>query len=513
MIPMPETYLPYADIRRCGLQVTFEMVDVDAAETAEAAVSDACEMAQITQTHDRTEHPSCRYASLEQDYWRLDGSFLLPEQEELPLQQTGWWSDKISGADGVFDTPPVLRFSWNADQSSVGFTVCFDDAGEQYASCFRLRAYDADGVILKDVLVENAAVRCELDAPVEHYRTVTLEFLRTHEPFRRARVTEVIFGLIKRFTQENTVSATLDYSFSPIGENLPTNELTLTIDNSDASWNMANPKGVYAYLQQTQPLDVSLTIGEDSVYMGRFYFTTASAEDNAMTAKITANDRVYWLDSIKCRLGSTGTWTLEQAARTVLETAGMDIPISMPVELGERVVRRALPKDCSCRDALRLLAQAAQCTCRMDRNGTLTFFDALQLDTASGFLDLNRMEESPRMKVASEINTVELTVPNEYDEDTDETVYTASDRRDGEPVQTAEYENAAAADDALTGWLLRFHKRRLSYTVTERGDPAKEPADIVSVSDSYGGRQDVLITRLKFNYDGGFSCETEGCGL
>lgn len=26
MIPMPETYLPYADIRRCGLQVTFEMV-------------------------------------------------------------------------------------------------------------------------------------------------------------------------------------------------------------------------------------------------------------------------------------------------------------------------------------------------------------------------------------------------------------------------------------------------------------------------------------------------------
>lgn len=89
MIPMPETYLPYADIRRCGLQVTFEMVDVDAAETAEAAVSDACEMAQITQTHDRTEHPSCRYASLEQDYWRLDGSFLLPEQEKLPLQQTG----------------------------------------------------------------------------------------------------------------------------------------------------------------------------------------------------------------------------------------------------------------------------------------------------------------------------------------------------------------------------------------------------------------------------------------
>ena len=232
-----------------------------------------------------------------------------------------------------------------------------------------------------------------------------------------------------------------------------------------------------------------------------------------MTAKITANDRVYWLDSIKCRLGSTGTWTLEQAVRTVLETAGMDIPISVPEELGERVVRRALPKDCSCRDALRLLAQAAQCTCRMDRNGTLVFFDALQLGTVSGFLDLNRMKEPPRMKVASEINTVELTVPNEYEEDTDETVYTASDRREGEPVQTAECENAAAADDALAGWLLRFHKRRLSYIVTERGDPAKEPADIVSVSDSYGGRQDVLITRLKFNYDGGLSCETEGCGL
>ena len=513
MISMPETYLPYADTRCCGLLVTFKMVDVDAAETAASAVSDACEMAQVAQTHDRTEHPSYRYASLEQDYWRLDGSFLLPEKEQLPIQQTGWWSKRISDAHGVFGAPPVLRFSWSVDQSSAGFTVCFDDAGEQYASRFRLRAYDADGVLLKDILVENAADRCELDAPVEHYRTVTFEFLQTHAPHRRVRVTEIIFGLIKRFTQENTVSATLDYSFSPIGESLPTNELTLTIDNSDASWNMSNPKGVYAYLQQTQPLDVSLTIGEYSVYMGRFYFTTASAEDNAMTAKITANDQVYWLDSIKCRLGSAGTWTLAQAVHAVLETAKMDIPISIPEDLGGRVIRRALSKDCSCRDALHILSQAAQCTCCMGRNGTLSFFDALQLNTASGFLDLNRMEEPPRMKVASEINTVELTIPNDYEENTAETVYTASDRRDGEPIQTAEYENAAATDDALARWMLRFHKRRLFYTVTERGDPAKEPADVISISDSYGGQRNVLITRLKFNYDGGLRCETEGCGL
>lgn len=177
------------------------------------------------------------------------------------------------------------------------------------------------------------------------------------------------------------------------------------------------------------------------------------------------------------------------------------------------MVRRALPKDGSCRDALRLLAQAARCTCRMDRNGVLTFFDVLQLDTASGFLDLNRMEDPPRMTVASEINTVELTVPNEYEEDTEETVYTASDRREGEPVQTVEYENVAAADGALAEWLLRFHKRRLSYAITERGDPAGEPADIRLVSDSYGGQRNVLITRQKFTFDGGLCCETEGCGL
>ena len=57
----------------------------------------------------------------------------------------------------------------------MGFTVCFDDAGEQYASRFRLRAYDANGVLLKDVLVENIADRCELDVPVEHYRTIIVD--------------------------------------------------------------------------------------------------------------------------------------------------------------------------------------------------------------------------------------------------------------------------------------------------------------------------------------------------
>ena len=200
-------------------------------------MSDACEMAQIPQTHDRTEHPSCRYASLEQDYWRLDGSFLLRSKKNCPRSRPGGGAISLGQTVFFYAARPSIFLECGSIQRGLHGS-CFDDAGEQYASRFRLRAYDADGVLLKNVLVENIADRCELDAPVEHYRTVTLEFLQTHAPFRRVRVTEVIFGLIKRFSQENTVSATLDYSFSPIGESLPTNELTLTIDNSDASWNI-----------------------------------------------------------------------------------------------------------------------------------------------------------------------------------------------------------------------------------------------------------------------------------
>ena len=112
--------------------------------------------------------------------------------------------------------------------------------------------------------------------------------------------------MVQYFDNDNTSGATLLYGVSPAAENLPTNELTITFDNTDAKYNMVSPSSIFAYLQQGQSLDAEIGIGLEYVNMGKFYFAKAQAQDGSMTAQITAYDRLYQLDKSICDIGTTG---------------------------------------------------------------------------------------------------------------------------------------------------------------------------------------------------------------
>ena len=116
------------------------------------------------------------------------------------------------------------------------------------------------------------------------------------------------------------------------------------------------------------------------------------------------------------------------------------------------------------------------------------------------------------MKVASEINTVELTIPNDYEENTAETVYTASDRRDGEPIQTAESKMLQRQTMLWQGGCCGFINADYSILSQNEVTPRKS-LQMSSPYLTHTADNTMLITRLKFNYDGGLRCETEGCGL
>ena len=119
MLETSKDYNPYSDTRKCGIIVTFEMVDIDAAETAIPSVTGECELSKAYQTHNHIEGMAKKYAVLERDFWKLDGTFVLPQKELVPNEQTGWWSDKISNAEGVFehdaDLKAIVRIRLNRD--------------------------------------------------------------------------------------------------------------------------------------------------------------------------------------------------------------------------------------------------------------------------------------------------------------------------------------------------------------------------------------------------------------
>jgi len=504
------TFAPYADARWADLQVQFRLVDNTAATDATPSATEA-DISQLAQTHDGIESMSARYATLETGGWPLDGTMEIMPNDTSGLQM-GFWS-VISGSDGIFTIPPTLTFTFVENHSSIGFTVIFDDKADWYPKEFIISAYDVSDVLLGTQTVECTSARQIVEMPVENYRKVVLQFTKTRVAHQRVRVSEIIFGIVQYFDKSNIAGGSLLYELSPTADNLPSNELTITIDNSDRKYNMINPNGVYAYLQQSQPLDIELGVGVSKygieyVNMGCFYFTESRAEDNAMTAEITAHDRFYSLDRSICRIGTTGTWTVSEAVAAVIADSGLPITTAIPSDIGLRTVNKCIPADTMHREALRLIAQAAMCTCYFNRDDELVFAE-IATGTPVDTLHNDNMSTVAKITVSERINTVELTVQDKY-ADT-ETVYTAANVGASETIQVWAVDNSLAYDgNSVAAWLLAMAQHRLVYEMHERGNPAREIMDTVTVYDAYGENRDAVITKEQYDFGDGLTAYTKG---
>ena len=131
-----------------------------------------------------------KLATLEQNYFLLDGSFELPD--ETDNGEVGWWSGEISDSNGAINQ--VLEFNFTEPQSSIGFTIAFDEKANQYATDFKIEVFDpSDSLVSEDIVVGNTLNRYISEMPVDGYKRVKITFTKTSQPFRRIRVSEVVW--------------------------------------------------------------------------------------------------------------------------------------------------------------------------------------------------------------------------------------------------------------------------------------------------------------------------------
>jgi hypothetical protein len=242
--------------------------------------------------------------------------------------------------------------------------------------------------------------------------------------------------------------------------------------------------------------------------MGEYYFTGATAEDNALTARITAHDKIYALDGKIYQGPPSESWAFNQAVSAVLAFGEVNLNYYMTGDIASRQISGTLPDNISCRETLRLLTQAARCSCYIGRDGVLRFFDPHETQEVVDVLDFDNMSAMPKISVDEKINVVELKVG--------ENIYTASNLGIDETVRVASYDNPLVLDEngSLTAaWLLALRQRRFLYKVLERGNPARDVSDSVVIHDPYGGIRAAVVTLQKYNFDGGLKCEVEAIGV
>lgn len=502
----------YPDTRWCAMRFRFEFIDQKAQEDASVVGSAQNEASQLPQVTDGITKQTAPFLSLEPNRWGLGHSFS-PLPNVIAEAQTGWITDALSREDCTFADAPYLQFDFTEPHSSIGFTIHFEEDTGCHATRFRMQVYDETGLCVTDEELENHSAVCVINKLSPDYQRVRFTFHELSRPIARLRIAEVLFGIVEEYMPDTIKEAALNYEVNPTAEALPSREAIVKIDNSSQRFNLINPAGVYAYLQQPQAFQISLGIGDskDTMeyrFMGEFYFVTASAEDSGLTAEIAAYDWFYWMDSSTFKDTATGEWTLSEAVQAILTSAGIGCTVVMDAAAAENKLRR-VTEAMSHREALRLAVQASCCTAYFDRESRLVITN-LTVGTPTDTLTSGNMETPPKVSMESAVNTVQLTT---HDDTTDEdVVFTASNILRGEMPQSKAVTNQMVTLEngpAVAQWLLSASQNRLTYSTKERGNPETELGDTVKIYDYFGANRNAVITKQKYTYSGGLKAESE----
>lgn len=163
-------------------------------------------------------------ATLEPGRWLLDGAFTLPPAT-VP-----YWSDNLSNDACVLSLAPVITLEFPAQYSSVGVSLIFDRATGEYCRKVNIKWYQGGALKeSKDFSPDGAFYFCQ--HTVTSWDKIIITLLETNLPYRRARLSEIVLGVHRRFGMDELRSVKLVNESDLAALTLPVSTLDWTLDS------------------------------------------------------------------------------------------------------------------------------------------------------------------------------------------------------------------------------------------------------------------------------------------
>jgi hypothetical protein len=403
----------YSPSRAADGKVIFQIVDTTAQGDASATVTSEAGMSKKDQIFNTNINPSGKYATFETNYWKLDGTFCLPPKSSESGFEVGWWSNLVSGADGMFSTPQVITVQFTADHTSIGLTVYFDMLADEYADSFAITAYDsANNVIYTVSVTGNINSKFVLEHTIQNYRKIVLTITKWAKAYRRARVAEISFGIVFDYTGNELVGMNCIEEIDTISSTVSSNEFKFTIDNSDKKFNLINPAGYYPALQRRQKIQPSIGIEKaNKVYeyvpLGVYYLTEWKSDEGTLTATFTGRDILDIMAQTTYRKVLYQTRSLYNLAVDIFTDAGIT-DYSIDIALQSITVTGCLPV-VSHREALQIIAIAGMSVVYSDRYGKVKVKQLGNTSTGE-MIDYYNIYAPPQIKLDKLTNIIDVNV-------------------------------------------------------------------------------------------------------
>ncbi|MEY8001212.1 hypothetical protein AB8U03_13605 [Clostridium sp. Mt-5] len=366
----------YAHSRYTSVKIRFEILDLTAFNDNTKTATSQAIISRLDQVTNKIRSMDNKYAILEKDYLKLDGSFILPPvPAEMPDSELGWWSEALCDSEGVFNPYQVLEFDFNQEHSNMGITIYFDMLNNECASDFDIDVFDSSGNVLSHASITgNADSRYICMSQLSSYKKIVITVKKWCKPYRRAKIVEVDFGIVKEYEDKQLISMSLLQELDTTSSTLPADELKFTVDNTSKEFNVLNPQGFYQFLHQGQEvfteIGVELLNGNiEFIQVGKHYLKEWQSDEGSMSATFTARDLIDSLSSVEIENSIAGDITLYDLAIEVLTASGItDYVLSDNLKL---IHTKGLHSKMSYRNKLQLIAIAGMCVVYTDPKGTL----------------------------------------------------------------------------------------------------------------------------------------------
>lgn len=490
------------------IQIEYSVTDPDVQRDGTASSNGNAVYADTADITDTTIKSPPYYATLEHNIWGLDGEQLvLPDS--APYGDTGYIGTAMCDAAGVFATPPVVSVSFSKVHIPLvpGLTVTWSYEYDEYATSFRVKAYNGSTEVFNQLYEGNTETRTVIDADLQSYDEISIEILSWSRPYRRARMTYFVIGTDIIYTKDDLMSYTHTQSVDLLSGTLPKNAITFSLDNSNGQWNPDNEEGAEKYLLQRQPLKVRYGMKIDGITEwvdgGTFYMSEWSTPMNGLEATFTARDSIDFMNAVY-----TGprSGTLYDIAIAALVQA--DLPL---LETGEvrYFVDNSLKNyttDFSADDdayiiseILQMVANAGMCVMYQDRNGVLRI-EPLDETLTDYEITQDVSYAHPEYDITKELKAVSVNDGLGYAENN--TVGEVQTMKN--PLITTEG-NA----NAVASWAKGIIKDRKTISGSYRADIRLDALDKVTVESKYATKE-VQITEINYSFTGGFKGTYKG---
>ena len=423
----------------------------------------------------------------------------------------------IKGYSKPVQGPVTLTVEFNGIHSSAGITVTFDSLLGEYAVDYNVEAYNAAGeLIIRERYTNNTEIIHQAIGQLFGYKKLVITIKKWSKPYRRARIMEVDFGIVKIYT-DNLVRMSLVEDLDLTSGQIPSAEFKFEVDNSGREFNILNPSGFYKYLQERQSIYATLGVElEDgsvsNIPLGEYFLAEWTSNEGALTATFTARTILDLMASYPYENLSEREISLKQLTEeifSVCKVTSYEIDSTL-----ESITTKGLVKRTDCRTVLQMIAIAGCANVFVTRTGVIKLVKADAIGDVQDSITFDNVYSEPQVLLEKIVKTVEVSYFDDLEQSTIVAVAVPG-ISEGDTLSLSENTLIDSPERAMAvaKWILaQKNGRRAKYTMDFRGNPLHELADVVEIENSYGTNKKAILTKIDMSYEGYLQAKTEAKG-